>query len=147
MMNGTQRRPTPARPVGLPGKLLLLLEVWAIALLVELRLRRESLSAVVDTLSPDRGRTRRPPTLLSGAVSRGLRFGPWQPRCLLRSLVLYRLLRAQGDLPVLVIGLAEHEPSPDAHAWVELNGRDIGPAPGAEGHRALARYPVQPPSS
>jgi len=87
-------------------------------------------------------RRRVPPALLSRAVSRGLRVGPWQPRCLVRALVLYRLLRAQGDAPILVIGLHSTRPSREAHAWVELNGRDIGPAPGANGHRALVRYPV-----
>ena len=40
------------------------------------------------------------------------------------------------------IGLADDRPSTEAHAWVELAGRDMGPAPGAYGHRALVRYPI-----
>jgi hypothetical protein len=43
---------------------------------------------------------------------------------------------------VLVIGLADVRPTTEAHAWVELDGRDMGPAPGAFGHRALVRYPL-----
>jgi hypothetical protein len=54
---------------------------------------------------------------------------------------LYRLLRAQGDPAELVIGLTELPESPDAHAWIELDGRDIGPLPGRGHHRELARYP------
>jgi len=53
-----------------------------------------------------------------------------------------RLLRVQGNDAVLVIGLADDRPSTEAHAWVELAGRDMGPAPGAYGHRALVRYPI-----
>jgi hypothetical protein len=56
------------------------------------------------------------------------------------ALVHYRLLREQGDTPELVIGL---EPSPrtkDAHAWLEVNGIDVGPPPGRGLHEELVRY-------
>jgi hypothetical protein len=29
---------------------------------------------------------------------------------------------------------------PEAHAWVELGGLDLGPAPGRNGHEELARF-------
>jgi Transglutaminase-like superfamily len=131
-----------ARPLSVAGRLRLLWPVWTTAVMVWIQLRRGSLPDMVERLGPADGRRRTPPTLLSRAVSRGLRLGPWQPRCLVRALVLYRLLRAQGDRPILVIGLHEERPTAEAHAWVELGGRDIGPAPGAFGHRPLARYPL-----
>jgi hypothetical protein len=140
-------RPQPdvaMAPLGAVGKARLLARIWATALGVSIGIQRERLPNLVARLSKDGSRTRMPVGLLTRAVSRGLRIGPWQPRCLVRALVLYRLLRAQGEEAVLVIGLAEQRPSHEAHAWVELDGRDVGPAPGAYGHRALARYPLDP---
>ncbi len=139
------RQPDPGvgpRPLGVTGRLRLLARVWTTAALVRVALRRSSLPDLVRRLGPADGRKPMPPALLSRAVSRGLRLGPWQPTCLVRALVLYRLLREQGDRPTLIIGLHDERPTTEAHAWVELDGRDIGPAPGAFGHRALARYPL-----
>jgi len=95
----------------------------------------------VTELSAAAARSPTETALLSRAVSRGLRIGPWRPRCLLRSLVLYRLLREQGVDAQLVIGLPDRASSPDAHAWVEVDGRDVGPWPGRKGYEELTRYP------
>jgi hypothetical protein len=54
--------------------------------------------------------------------------------------VLYRLLRSRGEPAELVIGLPREPKDKDAHAWVELDGRDVGPPPGKAGHEQLARY-------
>jgi hypothetical protein len=123
------------------NKVALLTRVWAIAIQTQLALWRRPLPEVAATMG--RAGTASPASiaLLNRAVSRGLRVGPWQPRCLLRSLVLYRLLRAQGDEAELIIGLPHRPTSRDAHAWVELAGRDIGPAPGGSGYQELTRYP------
>jgi len=126
------------------GKLALLARVWWTAVRVQLALRRKPLHQVVTELGRPASRPAVPVSLLSRAVSRGLRVGGWQPRCLIRSLVLYRLLRAQGDPADLVIGLHERATSPDAHAWIELGGRDVGPLPGRGAHRELSRYPRVP---
>jgi Transglutaminase-like superfamily len=58
---------------------------------------------------------------------------------LINALVLYRLLREQGDPVELVIGLPEQAADERAHAWVELEGRDVGPPPGRAGHSEMAR--------
>jgi hypothetical protein len=119
----------------------LLLRVWWTAAAVWLALRQRPLH---DVARVDLGRARSESTsaeTLARAVSRGLRLGAWRPRCLIRSLVLYRLLRAQGEPAELVIGLPHHPMSPDAHAWVELAGSDVGPQPGGRGYRELDRYP------
>lgn len=136
------RPPASYRPIGWAAKARLLAVVWLTAAGVVIGLRSERLPAFITRLGVPADRRPVPAFLLSRAVSRGLRIGPWQPRCLIRALVLYRLLRAQGVEAVLVIGLAADSPSTEAHAWVELDGRDIGPVPGANGHRALARYPL-----
>jgi Transglutaminase-like superfamily len=130
-------------PLGAFERIGLLGVVWRMATEVSIGLRRQALPELVTSLSNKDGSRPRPIGLMSHAVSRGLRIGTWQPRCLVRALVLYRLLRAQGEPAVLVIGLADDRPSKEAHAWVEVNGRDVGPWPGAFGHRALARYPVE----
>jgi hypothetical protein len=53
---------------------------------------------------------------------------------------MFRILREQGDEPVLVIGLPEDAENHIAHAWIELGGRDVGPPPGRGDHQELARY-------
>ena len=73
-------------------------------------------------------------------MSRSLGLGPIRARCLFTSMVLFRLLRDQGDEPELVIGLPIEPKDKDAHAWVELGGRDVGPPPGRGRHEELARY-------
>lgn len=80
------------------------------------------------------------PRRLGRIVYRVLRLGPIRARCLYSSLVFYRLLREQGAEPELVIGLPAQATSPDAHAWVELDGAVVGPPPGRLGHKRLARY-------
>ena len=41
--------------------------------------------------------------------------------CLIRSIILYKLLKKYGHKPILCIGLKK-EPDLESHAWVELNG-------------------------
>ena len=77
---------------------------------------------------------------LGAAVAHALTVGGRRPTCLVQSLVLYALLRAQGARPQLVIGLPDGAVSADAHAWIELDGADVGPPPGRAEHVALARY-------
>jgi hypothetical protein len=77
---------------------------------------------------------------VSRAVDRCLLAGPLRTRCLIRAVVLHRMLRRQGLQTSVVIGLPDAAATTDAHAWVELDGRDLGPAPGRAGHRELVRY-------
>jgi hypothetical protein len=125
------------------AKLVLLVRLWITFAQVRFELRRRPLAGVVARLSsqPVRAPLYHDPIRLSRAITRGLRIGPWQPRCLIRSLVLYRLLRAQGDPAELVIGLPGRAMNADAHAWIELFGHDVGPLPGRRHHAELVRYP------
>jgi len=135
--NGTTRLRRRATRLGLA---LRVVSGWAT---VSALVRIHPLPKLADRLSRPRRRRRRrlAPGILSRAVDRRLRIGRYRPRCLIGALVLYRLLRAQGDPAVLVIGLSEAGDGPDAHAWVELGGADAGPPPGRAGHVAMARFP------
>jgi hypothetical protein len=133
---------TPLKP---SAKARLALRVWARYLSIRPRISRTSVPRLAEALAEGGGPgTRRPrtsPYRLSRAVERSLHIGPWRPRCLTNALVLYRLLREQGDDAQLVIGLPTDAATHEAHAWVELGGLDLGPAPGRSGHEALARFP------
>lgn len=104
-------------------------------------MRRHELPDLVRALGrsarPRRGRHH--PARLGRAVAAVLRIGPLQARCLITSLVLYRLLREEGYEPVLVIGMPDDASSPMAHAWVEVSGHDVGPPPGKGVHQELMR--------
>lgn len=132
---------TAPYPLSWRARIALLVRVWSAAVRIHLRLRRSTVAEVVQALDVPGTQRKVPIALLNRGVSRGLRVGRRQPRCLLRSLVLFHLLRQQQDLPELVIGLKDGAVSSDAHAWVELAGVDVGPLPGSRGYVAMARYP------
>lgn len=77
---------------------------------------------------------------LSWMVERTLRVGGLRPRCVVNALVLFRLLQSQGVRAEVVIGLPPVVRNKDAHAWVEVDGHDVGPAPGRSGHEEFARF-------
>lgn len=111
-------------------------------LVVTVGLRRKELAPLVRELRATPHLRLRPlrPARLGRIVDRVLRLGSHRPRCLLLSLVLFRLLRRQDTPSELVIGLAPEARDHEAHAWVEVGGEDVGPPPGRLGHSALARY-------
>ena len=119
----------------------LVVRVWGVFAVVRRRVRRQPLPGLVAELGVvDTPRPPHPPQRLSRAVDRGLRIGPYRPTCLVNALVLYRLLAEQGDAGELVIGLPAAPAGHEAHAWVELDGVDVGPAPGRFGHAEMARF-------
>ena len=66
---------------------------------------------------------------LGKAVARTLALVPFDSRCLIRSLVLTRMLSRRGIASTLVIGVdVDVDPSFHAHAWVESDGRPLLPA-------------------
>jgi hypothetical protein len=79
------------------------------------------------------------PLKLGRAIHRSLSVGRAQPRCLTLALTHFTLLARVGLIPDLVIGLPRSDTS-DAHAWVEIGGRDVGPPPGRDGSVELARF-------
>lgn len=73
---------------------------------------------------------------LASAVTRTLRLLPSDTRCLMRSLVLTRLLARRGIRASLVIGVRPGERF-GAHAWVEQAGTPLLPAYGHEFSRLV----------
>jgi hypothetical protein len=119
----------------------LALRVWRSYARVRWNLRRRPLPEVVSQLgASDAEGIHLPPVRLGRAVQRALTIAGHPPRCLVSSLVLYDLLRARDERPELVIGLPESPRTKDAHAWVEIDGVDVGPPPGRGAHRELGRY-------
>jgi hypothetical protein len=105
-------------------------------------LRRHPLPEMAQRLSarPRLQAPRYPARRVSEVADRALRMTPYQPRCVLRALVVFSLLHQQGDEPDLVIGLPSQASDKDAHAWLEIGGIDVGPSPGRSNHVELARY-------
>lgn len=80
------------------------------------------------------------PVRLGKLVAKVLNRGPVRPRCLTLSLVFFRMLVRQGTKSELVIGLPPSPSSHEAHAWIEVEGRVVGPPPGRLGHEEMVRY-------
>jgi hypothetical protein len=120
----------------------LLVAIWMRYARVKLLLRRHPLAEVVRTLAGGAGSwSHRDIDGLSRAVNRGL-LGPGGTiRCLPRALVLFTLAREHGIEADIVIGVQPSTTSHEAHAWVEVGGRDVGPKPGRMGRSELIRYP------
>jgi hypothetical protein len=119
--------------------------VWAIMttfVLVHTRLRRSRLPEVVSELRVVEAERpyRLDPRRLGRIIYRMLRVGDRRARCLINALVLFRLLHEQGREPELVIGLPESPEDISAHAWIELDGEEVGPPPGRGVHQEFARY-------
>jgi Transglutaminase-like superfamily len=133
-----------AAPPRLPpaAKAILVLRIWRTFLAVFFQTKAHPLPEVVRRLnaSDRRSRYRVDPRRLGRIVERVLRAGPWRARCVWTALALYDLLRHQGDEPELVIGLPLEPRDRDAHAWIELDGIDVGPPPGRGRHTQLARF-------
>ena len=140
-MGSSLRDTTPSARRWL-GKLALAVRVWSRFVIVRALLWRIPLPELVGRVGrpPRRRRRPLPHARLARAVHRCLHVGSRRPTCLVASLVLFRLLREQGDDAEVVIGLPDAARSKDAHAWVELDGIDLGPPPGRGSHVALARF-------
>ena len=129
-------------PLPLTTKARLVARICATFLLVHWRLRRAPLPLVVRSFGGPNGdgQQRVEARRLSRIVHGTLHIGPFRPRCLVNALVLFRLLRAQGDPAELVIGLPHEPRDEEAHAWVEIQRVDLGPPPGKGSHEELARF-------
>lgn len=121
--------------------------IWSRFVAVKWLLRNGDVATVARRLGrlPTEPIRRRHPVNLGRAVWKALSPGPLRPRCLPVALVHYRLLLEQGMPAELVIGLPDEAESVDAHAWVEIEGVDVGPPPGRRGRSQLARYGPEGP--
>jgi hypothetical protein len=122
-------------PLGAGARMAIGAEIVLAYLRARRELGNEPITAVIDAL---RARARsdgaRPPTPSLATVEQAQRLGravtatlSWLPgdtRCLVRSLVLTRLLARRGVAARLVIG-ARARPEFLAHAWVECGGMPV----------------------
>lgn len=131
-----------SRPLSSAEKTRLVAEILLTYLHVRWWVRRGDLAETMTRLrAAERSRPGQSPELdvtgvrLGRAVSRTLRLLPFDSRCLMRSLVLARLLARRGIDGSLVIGVRP-QPSFEAHAWVEHAGRPLLP-PAEAGYERL----------
>lgn len=128
----------------LKGKIALAVRIWGSFLIIQYGLHRHTLPVLVShyRATPHRRGVSESPERLGRAVHRALSIGRFQTRCLPKALVLLRLLAAQDNQARLVIGLPPTPRSADAHAWIEIDGVDVGPSPGRGNLEALVSYPL-----
>lgn len=123
----------------MPADLRLRVALEIIATYVEVRWRmlRGEVGGVVDTLRGDASDEHDPYDAyrigrrLGQPVRRTLDPLPWDSRCLMRSLVLLRMLARRGVVCRLVIGVRPGERF-EAHAWIEHAGHPLLPTLGYE---------------
>jgi hypothetical protein len=130
------------RPLSLPEKAAIFVQAWYWFVLVNVLLRIYALPRLVERLrtAPRLQSDELAPARLGRIVGKALRVRGRSPRCLIGALVLYRLLHERGHPGDLVIGLPEDAHDVIAHAWIEVDGVDVGPPPGRGHHLELARY-------
>jgi hypothetical protein len=110
-------------------------EIVASYLLVRHALRRQPIAVVLARLRDSETIAAEPPgepdliasRRLGAAVGRLLALLPGDTRCLVRSLVLVRLLARRGIPAKLIIG-TRSTPEFLAHAWVEVAGEPVIPS-------------------
>jgi hypothetical protein len=120
------------KPISRWAKLGLVGEIISTYIRVRVLLWRRDLPSVVDSLRGPSAvandlRAQAIGARLGHAVDRTLALVPFDSRCLVRSLVLTRMLGRRGIASTLVIGVAV-DPAFSAHAWVESGGRPLLPS-------------------
>ncbi len=116
------------RPPTVPAKLLWAVRVYWTWVAVLLRIGRTPLPDLVEQMrGPSRVSLPWSPQRAVANVARLLRVRNPGARCLVASLVGLRMLSRMGCGAELVIGLPSNPVDHSAHAWLEVDGRDIGP--------------------
>jgi hypothetical protein len=126
------------------AKGLLATEILVTYLVTRWSLRRAPLPSVVARIRQVEGARFRGPlggghgARLGRAIGRTLSPLPVDSRCLVRSLVLLRMLERRGESADLIIAARPGEATArfEAHAWVEVGGRAMLP-PAASPYRRL----------
>jgi hypothetical protein len=93
---------------------------------VRLRLGRDGAGRVLAWACRPRQGSAVDPEAAWWSAQRLVRRGRLPGTCLVRSLVLARVLAAGGRHPSVRLGVRRHEHGIRAHAWVELDGRTYG---------------------
>jgi hypothetical protein len=125
-------------------RLLLAGEILATYATVRRLLRRRTLPETVAALRMGAGNAASPAASpndarhLASATARTIRLLPTDSRCLMRSLVLIRVMARRGLGSTLVVSAPPPGPGFEAHAWIEHGGVPLLP-PEGPGHQQLVR--------
>lgn len=129
------------------GEWLILLQLAAVSLIVAITLRLVSLPRLIDLTSrgaENRWVSRLPVFHHQSEISRLTNLtdiAAWithsQGRCLMRSILLFWLLRARGEHAELLIGVSKETSDLESHAWIESQGRIMFDRPDMVGRFAM----------
>jgi hypothetical protein len=125
-----------------PAKARLAAEILFTYLITRRRMHRTTLPRLVEHLRKvdndnfERENGSEQAARLGRAVTLTLSRAPTDSKCLVRSLVLLRILARRGIEGVLVIAARPGPEVLDAHAWIEVGGRPVLPA-GSAGYGRL----------
>jgi hypothetical protein len=126
-MLGAPVMPRGHGPLGPVSRARLVLEILATYCVVRWQLRGNDVRRVIRTAAaPARATDELAGLRLGYAVSQVLRLLPTESACLMRSLVLMRLLSRRGLACSVVLGVSAGSEFA-AHAWVEHGGRALLP--------------------
>ena len=104
----------------------LLVRAWWQLLLVDVALRLVPVTWLLPRAAARISRTPSvPPERIVWLLDVARRYAPARSTCLKDSIVLVRLLRAEGIDAVLNLGVARADGTLRGHAWVECHGRTI----------------------
>jgi hypothetical protein len=101
----------------------LLVRAWWQLLLVDVALRVVPLTWMLPRGAAAIRRTSVPPERVAWLLDVARRYSPARASCLIDSIVLVRLLRAEGLDARLNVGVARGDGTLRAHAWVEYRGQ------------------------
>ena len=133
------------------GELLVFFQLVLFAIAATLFLRFFSLPRLIDILSVASTRSflkQFPLSHHTRQLSRLLVITDWSARavrpngpCLLRSLLLFWMIKARGEQAELVIGICKEARALNSHAWIESQGRIIADnVPLTTGFATLLRF-------
>jgi hypothetical protein len=129
-----------------PRERIVLVQAWALFLLVELALRLLSFKALLAAcnivVSRKRLHQRAPASVVAiprlvWLVEIAGRYTPLTVTCLKQALVLSCVLGRRGIAATLLIGVARKTETLNAHAWLEHNGQVICGQPAGDGFTTL----------
>ena len=115
-----------------PRERRLFLQAWVMLPIAAIRVRLSGAASFLDAHPVTASPSPSPPPIVGEAarmVSAAARYGLLDASCLPRSIVLQRLLRREGILTDLRVGVRKADGLLDGHAWVEYHGVAVSDAP------------------
>lgn len=115
-----------------PRERRLFLQAWVMLPIAAIRVRLSGAASFLDAPAVTSPPSPSPPPIVREAarmVSAAARFGPLTASCLPRSIVLQQLLRREGIMTDIRVGVRKADGLLDGHAWVEYHGVAVSDPP------------------